>query len=112
MNNTSKTGLTLHTEIEEHRGSPSSSSSSDNTSSKLPQLIGDEDFDQAHFMFVLKKIIDFTDNHCKCDDPINDKLCKFCYYLSHHKQKDYIVGGDAFDEITKHFMKELDKKLQ
>lgn len=67
----------------------------------------DEEFDHLKFMFTLKRIIDFTDNHCKCQDPFGDRLCNFCYFLKHHDRKHMTTHGMEYDSMVKEFLKHI-----
>lgn len=71
-----------------------------------------DDMDVCHTMFVMKKMVDLCDNLCQCEDPINGPPCEFCYYLSHHKHKDYMVKGVAYDAIVKDFLCKVVSKFK
>ncbi len=71
-----------------------------------------DDMDVCHTMLVMKKMVDFCDNLCECDDPINGDPCEFCYYLAHHKHKDYMVKGIAYDTLVKDFLCKIVSKFK
>jgi len=69
------------------------------------------EMDLFKFMFMIKKMLDYCDNMCKCVDPINDKLCGFCWYLSHRENWRNHVKGECYEDNTIHFLEEFVKKI-
>lgn len=62
------------------------------------------ELDHLQFIFSIKKIVDFANTLCQCEEIEHDKMCDFCKYLVRHDKKTKTMKGLVYDELMREFL--------